>query len=370
MDIMGYADNASKIELERRRSEDEHMLSQNTLIEGRLKMAAQLQSMMDSQTERKAIQFYDPNDPNSLDRVSAMLAAGGDLPGVMSVQKMRSDMAYKNLETRAKATQANREELQSIGGIAKTMDTPGGYAAGITQIANMGVDPNKYGLPRDFGSGAFRAKQLAASSLSAAQQETISRQQQDADRRMRLEQDRYQVEQRRLDQMDKRDRIAEARVSLQMEGLNIQSKRMEQIQAGKEEDRALAQSRFAAVMQPKVVANAYAVLNADEQFDGLTDKQKQAYASIIANRAIKKVNTAIKDPNAVEGSAYSDAIDGAIQDLLKEGTIKPKKSFVDRMIGVIKGPGEPTKIKSDADYEALPSGTVFIGPDGKQRRKP
>ncbi len=31
---------------------------------------------------------------------------------------------------------------------------------------------------------------------------------------------------------------------------------------------------------------------------------------------------------------------------------------------------EPAKIASDADYNALPSGAVFIAPDGKQRRKP
>lgn len=31
---------------------------------------------------------------------------------------------------------------------------------------------------------------------------------------------------------------------------------------------------------------------------------------------------------------------------------------------------QPRRITSDADYAALPSGTVFIGPDGKTRRKP
>lgn len=30
----------------------------------------------------------------------------------------------------------------------------------------------------------------------------------------------------------------------------------------------------------------------------------------------------------------------------------------------------PVQIRSDADYNALPSGAVFVGPDGKQRRKP
>lgn len=32
--------------------------------------------------------------------------------------------------------------------------------------------------------------------------------------------------------------------------------------------------------------------------------------------------------------------------------------------------GEAKKIANDADYNALPSGALFIGPDGKQRRKP
>jgi hypothetical protein len=34
------------------------------------------------------------------------------------------------------------------------------------------------------------------------------------------------------------------------------------------------------------------------------------------------------------------------------------------------GTGAMPTVKSDADYTALPSGTVFIGPDGKQRKKP
>jgi hypothetical protein len=33
-------------------------------------------------------------------------------------------------------------------------------------------------------------------------------------------------------------------------------------------------------------------------------------------------------------------------------------------------PAGPVQIKSDAEFDALPSGAVFVGPDGKQRRKP
>jgi hypothetical protein len=32
--------------------------------------------------------------------------------------------------------------------------------------------------------------------------------------------------------------------------------------------------------------------------------------------------------------------------------------------------GQPAKVATDADYNALPSGTMFVGPDGKTRRKP
>ena len=35
-----------------------------------------------------------------------------------------------------------------------------------------------------------------------------------------------------------------------------------------------------------------------------------------------------------------------------------------------KGAQAPVAVKDDADYAKLPSGTVFIGPDGKQRTKP
>lgn len=36
----------------------------------------------------------------------------------------------------------------------------------------------------------------------------------------------------------------------------------------------------------------------------------------------------------------------------------------------LNAPAGPTRIRGDDDYARLPSGAVFIGPDGKQRRKP
>ena len=38
--------------------------------------------------------------------------------------------------------------------------------------------------------------------------------------------------------------------------------------------------------------------------------------------------------------------------------------------GALPPEGGPARVTSDAEYDALPSGTVFVGPDGKTRRKP
>lgn len=63
-----------------------------------------------------------------------------------------------------------------------------------------------------------------------------------------------------------------------------------------------------------------------------------------------------------------------------EGLFDAVQSYADshplfqRQAGRSQAPGAslggPPAIQSDADYNKLPSGTVFVGPDGKQRRKP
>lgn len=41
-----------------------------------------------------------------------------------------------------------------------------------------------------------------------------------------------------------------------------------------------------------------------------------------------------------------------------------------RVLGRGKGADDVAQVKTDADFDKLPSGTLFVGPDGKQRRKP
>jgi hypothetical protein len=41
-----------------------------------------------------------------------------------------------------------------------------------------------------------------------------------------------------------------------------------------------------------------------------------------------------------------------------------------RVLGRGKDAGAVAQVETDADFDKLPSGTLFVGPDGKQRRKP
>lgn len=72
---------------------------------------------------------------------------------------------------------------------------------------------------------------------------------------------------------------------------------------------------------------------------------------------------------------YKQLAKGQLQGLEKQYESQSgKKDFRERFLteGAKKeiGGAAPVTIKSDAEYNALKSGTVFIGPDGQQRRKP
>lgn len=85
--------------------------------------------------------------------------------------------------------------------------------------------------------------------------------------------------------------------------------------------------------------------------------------------------------DAQDRLAYTESVDGKNTDFLKKkiatftdaGAKPPKRSThtstptgdANRAVN-----GAPTRISSDDDYNALPSGAIFIGPDGKTRKKP
>lgn len=104
------------------------------------------------------------------------------------------------------------------------------------------------------------------------------------------------------------------------------------------------------------------------------DAQPSEMQQIMMRDALGKLGT---DPNALANvlDAYGDTIRDKVELFNKEvagaekrGTVfpyDPRIVLPERRSAT----GEPM-VKTDADYNALPSGTVFIGPDGKKRRKP
>jgi hypothetical protein len=54
--------------------------------------------------------------------------------------------------------------------------------------------------------------------------------------------------------------------------------------------------------------------------------------------------------------------------LASDRGVNPSNVVLDMGIGADEG-GGPPQVKNEADYNALPAGTVYIDPDGKQRTK-
>lgn len=80
------------------------------------------------------------------------------------------------------------------------------------------------------------------------------------------------------------------------------------------------------------------------------------------------------DPNNKTGTRY--LTDQEVQDRFNRAY--PSEEYLARKqieqmrqdVGLSSVTGQPARISSDADYAKLPSGTMFVGPDGKTRRKP
>lgn len=399
MDLMGYADDASKIMLEDRRLglasdalalrrseyEDQHLMDQQRLVEGRFKLAADLQSMMTTQRENEAVKYYDPSNPKSLDLVAGMLAKGGDFAGFASIKKMQGDLAYKQFQASKEMAEANASELKAVGGFAKDMTTPAGYAAGMKAMRGAGYDPAKWNLPDDPAKGIPIAAQIAQSSIPAGTAATIAHQERSDAERERADTMRFNAEMARIGQGEQRAAAAQKRIDVELLNLRQRSDQFEATQTGKKQDRDLAAQRFAVSMQDKVAESARAELDSDERFGGLEIKEKNAYAQLIGNR----VSSALaKDPNA----NYADAVKSTIEKMVSDGEIKPKKTFANRMIDAFntgttaaakataptpkeamaaaKSKGLPyVSGNADKAYVRLPSGAKYVGPDGKIHQK-
>lgn len=87
-------------------------------------------------------------------------------------------------------------------------------------------------------------------------------------------------------------------------------------------------------------------------------KRQMDLANVAARKLAKGYTGAGYDKDAVEG-----ALGMSLEDITGAEGPTPQDY-------VTKSAGGPARIKSDADYDALPSGSEFVAPDGTRRRKP
>jgi len=104
------------------------------------------------------------------------------------------------------------------------------------------------------------------------------------------------------------------------------------------------------------------------------DAQPSQFQQQLMMDALGKLGT---DPNALVNvlDAYGDTIRDKVELFNQEvrgaeqrGTRFPYDPTI--TLPERRGPGGEPVVRTDAEYNALPSGTVFIGPDGKKRKKP
>lgn len=100
---------------------------------------------------------------------------------------------------------------------------------------------------------------------------------------------------------------------------------------------------------------------------------KMSYKELeVATQRSRKVADAIRRGNE---TVLDRLLNGESLERVAKAAEKPTSSS-DRRVPPAETPSRsgdgagPQKVSSDAEYDALPSGAVFIGPDGKQRRKP
>jgi hypothetical protein len=126
-----------------------------------------------------------------------------------------------------------------------------------------------------------------------------------------------------------------------------------------------------AQMQALRLSNDPRIATYDTAMNGVVSESAQ-----ILGRGQITVNSMEEARKVVSGWHTSEQAKAGLAQLKREAatTVKASSEEVAKSARTPKGqPGiknGPTKISSDADYEALPSGAQFIAPDGTTRRKP
>lgn len=126
-------------------------------------------------------------------------------------------------------------------------------------------------------------------------------------------------------------------------------------------------------------ANARARLERLKATSGLTElnrlKQLGVVLTPVSNTDLSTVSTAATALDAKQDAASARKELARYRDVLMRSKGEAEQNF-NAMVGAYNPQGQapaqqqPVQIQDDAGYNALPSGTIFIAPDGSERRKP
>lgn len=395
MDLMGYADDMSRIELARRKIgieaddlslrrqeyEDKHILDQQRLQMGKLQLGTELMNLMQQQTEIKGFQLYDPANEKSLDYVAQYLAQHGDPKGAMSVMKERNKQKAFDLDVLTKQANVRAKESGQVGNIAGAMlESPEAYKAGYQQLIQEGIDPNKYGLVADPNAGMARAKQLSDATITAAQRTRMRLESQREADRLAIEDKHFRVQEQRLGLMLRNSNVTAARLDLAIAASKRQDAAFQAAQAGKEQRGLNAVTEYTRKMAPELTKTALAEIEADDKLKDLPDAQKQLLSKRVASEVMNKAAKGAKQVSELGNHDWEGEVSSTLQQIMDKELQQP--SMIGKLLGkrasIQKSappPVAPTqkqmpRISGDADYAKLPKGAQFIAPDGSIRTKP
>lgn len=366
------------------RQQEALVMDKQKVQENSLAINARMVDLQQQQAENEAIKKFDPNNLDSLQQVAGTLAQGGDAKGAMKILDAYQGLRDKQALVQTRLVDQKAKQFQLAGGVLTGMAVDEkSYHAGLMTLMSNGISPIQFGLTGNYEDDRAHIPAAAKSTVSAYEQMQLQARAKTEDRQIRQEDQRIKQDQFRNDKEDQRIKLEERRVEATETARQETAKR--DVMAQNKADNALhVKQQAMATVKPDDLATALSTLADDPRTEDATDAQKAVLARRVANRAkqaiASRLNTADADTDFTPGN-YEEEVRKQFDIMVKKKEWGMKKG--QRLWGLMEAPGNLhpeldaapktphiAQVKSDADYDKLPSGTEYVGPDGKKRRKP
>lgn len=366
------------------RQQEALVMDKQKVQENSLAINARMVDLQQQQAENEAIKKFDPNNLDSLQQVAGTLAQGGDAKGAMKILDAYQGLRDKQALVQTRLVDQKAKQFQLAGGVLTGMAVDEkSYHAGLMTLMSNGISPIQFGLTGNYEDDRAHIPAAAKSTVSAYEQMQLQARAKTEDRQIRQEDQRIKQDQFRNDKEDQRIKLEERRVEA-TETARVETAKRDVMAQNKADNALHVKQQAMAVVKPDDLATALSTLADDPRTEDATDAQKAVLARRVANRAkqaiASRLNTADADTDFTPGN-YEEEVRKQFDIMVKKKEWGMKKG--QRLWGLMEAPGNLhpeldaapktphiAQVKSDADYDKLPSGTEYVGPDGKKRRKP